>query len=157
VFSGLTMIIPFFGPIIATIPVLAVALLGAPDVFIWVLGLTIVLQQLVLNVIGPRIMSNAIGIHPIFVFLALLLGSRIGGFWGVVLAMPVAGVINTFVRYAFQVAQGRRARTEASTLIDESDAAHAAAAADLRDAEAETKEAQRLAQKTRLAARGKQG
>ena len=155
VFSGLTMIIPFFGPIIAEIPVLAVALLGAPDVFIWVLGLTIILQQIVLNVIGPRVMSNAIGIHPIFVFLALLLGSRIGGFWGVVLAMPVAGVINTFVRYGFQVAQGRRARTDASTLIDETDAAHAAAVADLRDAEAELKEAQRLAQKTRLATRGK--
>jgi predicted PurR-regulated permease PerM len=155
VFSGLTMIIPFFGPIIAEIPVLAVALLGAPDVFIWVVVLTIILQQLVLNVIGPRIMSNAIGIHPIFVFLALLLGSRIAGFWGVVLAMPVAGVINTFVRYGFQVAQGRRARTEASTLMDEADAASAAAAADMRDAEAETREALRLAREARLGARGK--
>jgi predicted PurR-regulated permease PerM len=155
VFSGLTMIIPFFGPIIAEIPVLGVALLGAPDVFIWVLGLTIILQQLVLNVIGPRIMSNAIGIHPIFVFLALLLGSRIAGFWGVVLAMPVAGVINTFVRYAFQVAQGRRARTEASTLMVEADAAAAAAAADLRDAEAEAREALRLERQARLSARGK--
>jgi predicted PurR-regulated permease PerM len=155
VFSGLTMIIPFFGPIIAEIPVLAVALLGAPNVFIWVVVMTIILQQLVLNVIGPRIMSNAIGIHPIFVFLALLLGSRIAGFWGVVLAMPVAGVINTFVRYGFQVAQGRRARTEASTLMDEADAAEAAAAADLRDAEAETREALRLARQARLGARGK--
>jgi predicted PurR-regulated permease PerM len=155
VFSGLTMIIPFFGPIIAEIPVLAVALLGAPDAFIWVVVLTIILQQLVLNVVGPRIMSNAIGIHPIFVFLALLLGSRIAGFWGVVLAMPAAGVINTFVRYGFQVAQGRRARTEASTLIDEADAASAAAAADLRDAEVETREALRLAREARLGARGK--
>lgn len=155
VLSGLTMIIPFFGPIIAEIPVLAVALLGAPDMFLWVLILTIALQQVVLNVIGPRIMSNAIGIHPIFVFLALLLGSRIAGFWGVFLAMPVAGVINTFVRYAFQVAQGRRARTEASTLIDETDAAHAAAAADLRDAEAEAREALRLAREARVGARGK--
>ncbi|TMC68905.1 MAG: AI-2E family transporter [Chloroflexi bacterium] len=126
VFSGLTMIIPFFGPIIAEIPVLVVTLLGAPDAFVWVVVLTIALQQIVLNVIGPRIMSNAIGIHPIFVFLALLLGSRIAGFWGVFLAMPVAGVINTFVRYAFQVAQGRRARTQASTLIEEADAAAAA-------------------------------
>jgi predicted PurR-regulated permease PerM len=155
VLSGLTMIIPFFGPIIAEIPVLAVALLGAPQVFLWVLVLTIALQQVVLNVIGPRIMSNAIGIHPIFVFLALLLGSRIAGFWGVFLAMPVAGVINTFVRYGFQVAQGRRARTEASTLIDEADAAAAAAQADTRDAEAEAREAQRLARKARIAARGK--
>ena len=155
VLSGLTMVIPFFGPIIAEIPVLAVTLLGAPDVFLWVLVLTIALQQVVLNVIGPRIMSNAIGIHPIFVFLALLIGSRIGGFWGVFLAMPVAGVINTFVRYGFQVAQGRRARTEASTLIEEADAAAAAAAADLRDADAEAREAQRLARQARLAARGK--
>jgi predicted PurR-regulated permease PerM len=155
VLSGLTMIIPFFGPIIAEIPVLAVTILGAPDVFVWVLVLTIALQQIVLNVIGPRIMSNAIGIHPIFVFLALLVGSRIAGFWGVFLAMPVAGVINTFVRYAFQVAQGRRARTEASTLIKEADAAAAAAAADLRDAEADAREAQRLAREARIAARGK--
>jgi len=155
VFSGLTMIIPFFGPIIAEIPVLVVTLLGAPDAFVWVVVLTIALQQIVLNVIGPRIMSNAIGIHPIFVFLALLLGSRIAGFWGVFLAMPVAGVINTFVRYAFQVAQGRRARTQASTLIEEADAAAAAAAADTRDAEAEAREAQRLAREARIAARSK--
>src|SRR5256886_7198189 len=38
VFSGLTMIIPFFGPILAEVPVLAVTLLGAPDSFIWVLA-----------------------------------------------------------------------------------------------------------------------
>jgi predicted PurR-regulated permease PerM len=155
VLSGLTMIIPFFGPIIAEIPVLAVALLGAPDVFIWVLVLTLALQQVVLNVIGPRIMSNAIGIHPIFVFLALLIGSRVAGFWGVFLAMPVAGVINTFVRYGFQVAQGRRARTEASTLIEETDAAAAAGAADRRDADAEAREASRVAREARLSARGK--
>jgi predicted PurR-regulated permease PerM len=155
VLSGLTMIIPFFGPIIAEIPVLAVALLGSPDVFIWVLVLTIALQQVVLNVIGPRIMSSAIGIHPIFVFLALLVGSRIAGFWGVFLAMPIAGVINTFVRYGLEVGQGRRARTEASTLIEESDAAAAAAAADLRDAEAEARDALRLAREARIGARGK--
>jgi predicted PurR-regulated permease PerM len=155
VLSGLTMVIPFFGPIIAEVPVLAVTLLGAPDAFIWVLVLTLVLQQVVLNVIGPRIMSNAIGIHPIFVFLALLVGSRVAGFWGVFLAMPVAGVINTFVRYAFQVAQGRRARTEAATLMDETDAAEAAAAADHRDAEAEAREAHRLAREARVGARGK--
>ena len=152
VLSGLAMIIPFFGPIIAEIPVLVVALLGAPDVFFWVLALTIALQQIVLNVISPRIMSHAIGIHPIFVFLALLLGSRIAGFWGVFLAVPVAGIFNTFLRYGFQVAQGRRARTEASTLIKESDAAAAAAAA---DAGGDARKARRAEREARIAARGK--
>src|SRR3989449_5793915 len=153
--SGLAMIIPFFGPIIAEIPVLLVTLLGAPDQFLWVLVLTLVLQQIVLNIIGPRLMSNAIGIHPIFVFLALLLGSRIAGFWGVFLAMPVAGVINTFVRYGFQVAQGRRARTEASTLMEETDAAAAAAAASARGAQVDARSATRAARDAKLAARGK--
>jgi predicted PurR-regulated permease PerM len=155
VLSGLAMLIPFFGPIISEIPVLAVAILGAPDQFLWVLVLTIALQAIVLNVIGPRIMSTAIGIHPIFVFLALLLGSRIAGFWGVFLAMPVAGVINTFARYLFEVTQGRRARTEAATLIEETDAAAAAAAADARDAVAEAREASRAAREAKVAARGK--
>ena len=155
VLSGLAMLIPFFGPIIAEIPVLVVALLGAPDVFLWVLLFTIALQQVVLNVIGPRIMSSAVGIHPIFVFLALLLGSRIAGFWGVFLAVPVAGIFNTFLRYGLQVAQGRRARTQASTLIKESDAAAAAAAAYARDAGGEMRAARRAAREARLAARGK--
>ena len=97
--SGLTMIIPFFGPIIAMIPVFAVTALAATDALVWVFVLTLVLQQIVLNVISPRVMSHNIGIHPIFVFLALLLGARLAGFWGVVLAMPLAGIINTFARY----------------------------------------------------------
>jgi predicted PurR-regulated permease PerM len=155
VLSGLAIIIPFFGPIIAQVPVLAVTVIGAPDALLWVFLLTLALQQVVLNVIGPRIMSSAIGIHPIFVFLALLLGSRLAGFWGVFLAVPVAGIVNTFVRYGYEVAQGRRARTQARTLISEEVAASAAAAAEARDAQAEAREAARIAREARLAARGK--
>ncbi len=119
VFSGLVVIIPFFGPLLAMVPVLAITFLGAPDRFIAVLVLTIALQQVALNVVSPRIMSRSIGIHPIFVFLALLLGSRLAGFWGLVLAVPVAGVINTFVRYFLEVTSGRRQRIEAAALMEE--------------------------------------
>lgn len=117
VVSGLVMIIPFFGPIIAAIPVFLATILGAPDRFIWVLVLTLALQQVTLNVIGPRLMSNVIGIHPLLVFFALLLGAKVAGFWGVLLAMPLAGIAITFLRYAYQVTQGRRARTEAAALM----------------------------------------
>ncbi len=111
--SGLVMIIPFFGPIIAMIPVLVTTILGAPDRLLPVLILTIALQQVTLNLIGPRLMSEVIGIHPLFVFFALLLGAKIAGFWGVLLAVPVAGIINSFARYFYQLSRGRRARTEA--------------------------------------------
>jgi predicted PurR-regulated permease PerM len=119
VFSGLVVMIPFFGPIIAMVPVLGITFLGAPDAFVPVTVLSILLQQVMLNVVSPRIMSKSIGIHPIFVFLALLIGSKIAGFWGVLLGVPVAGVINTFARYAIEVSSGRRQRTEAAALIEE--------------------------------------
>lgn len=114
VVSALTMIIPFFGPIIAMVPVLAVAAVGAGDRLLWVFIAMLVLQQIILNVIGPRIMSRSIGIHPLFVFFALLLGARVAGFWGVVLAMPVAGILNTFAHYFWDVTIGRPGAPDAA-------------------------------------------
>jgi predicted PurR-regulated permease PerM len=119
VLSGLFVMIPFFGPILALVPVLVIALLGAPGSLVPVAVLSILLQQVMLNVVSPRIMSKSIGIHPLSVFFALLLGSKIAGFWGVLLGVPVAGVINTFIRYTFEVSSGRRQRTEAAALMEE--------------------------------------
>ena len=116
--AGLVMIIPFFGPIIAMVPVVIATVLGAPESLLWVFVLTLLLQQITLNLIGPRLMSEVIGIHPLFVFLALLLGARLAGFWGVLLAMPVAGIANTFARYVYEVARGRRMRTEAHLIAE---------------------------------------
>lgn len=111
--SGVVMIIPFFGPVIATIPVIATAILATPDHVLPVFALLLALQQVTLNLIGPRLMSNVIGIHPLFVFFFLLLGAKLAGFWGVLLAMPVAGIANSFAVYFYELARGRRARTEA--------------------------------------------
>ena len=110
--SGLTVIIPFFGPIIAMIPVLGVTAVAAGDRLLGVFIATIVLQQIALNVISPRIMSKSIGIHPIFVFFSLLLGAKVAGFWGVVLAMPVAGILNTVLQYAYDLVAGKPATDE---------------------------------------------
>jgi len=120
VFSGLFVMIPFFGPILALLPVLLIAGLGAPSSLLPVAVLLILLQQVMLNVVSPRIMSKSIGIHPIFVFFALLLGSKIAGFWGVLLGVPVAGVINTFIRYSLELSSGRRQRTQAAALMEDS-------------------------------------
>jgi predicted PurR-regulated permease PerM len=119
VFRGLFVMIPFFGPILAIIPVLVITFLGAPGAIVPVALLLMLLQQVMLNVVSPRIMSKSIGIHPLFVFVALLLGSKIAGFWGILLGVPVAGVINTFIQYYLEVASGRRQRTEAAALMDE--------------------------------------
>ncbi len=119
VFSGLVVMIPFFGPILAMIPVLFITFLGAQSAFLPVTILLLLLQQVMLNVVGPRIMSKSIGIHPLFVFFSLLIGSKIAGFWGLLLGVPVAGVINTFIHYTVEVNSGRRQRTEAAALMED--------------------------------------
>ena len=118
VVSGLTVIIPFFGPIIAMIPVLGVTAVAAGDRLIPVFIATIVLQQVALNVISPRIMSKSVGIHPIFVFFALLLGAKVAGFWGVVLAVPIAGILNSVLAYLYDVAVSKDA--EESLVVEAS-------------------------------------
>jgi predicted PurR-regulated permease PerM len=58
-----------------------------------VLVACIVLQQIQDNLISPRIMQNTVKISPVIVFLALLVGARIAGLLGIFLAIPIAGVM----------------------------------------------------------------
>ncbi len=116
--SGLLMVIPFFGAIIATVPPVLVALTQDAQLALWSFVVIIVIQNVMLNVVGPRLMAHTVGIHPLFVFAALLLGARIAGLWGVFLALPIAGVLNIFARYLLELAQGQRTREEAARMLD---------------------------------------
>ncbi|BAU64161.1 hypothetical protein STA3757_15320 [Stanieria sp. NIES-3757] len=51
------------------------------------------LQQIQDNLISPRIMENTVHISPVIVFLSLLIGARVAGLLGIFLAVPIAGVI----------------------------------------------------------------
>ncbi|MBE9096652.1 AI-2E family transporter [Tychonema sp. LEGE 07203] len=97
VFIGLMEIIPFIG---ATLGIGAVTIIVA---FIdwWlalqVLAVAIGLQQIKDNLVAPRIMGNLTGLSPVIIFTALLLGGRVGGLLGVILAIPMTGVIKSIV------------------------------------------------------------
>ncbi len=117
VVSGLLMIIPFFGAIVATFPPVIVALTQSPLLALSTFVVIFVVQFVMTNVVGPKLMSQTVGIHPLFVFAALLLGARLAGFWGVFLALPIAGVLNVFTRYLLQLTQGQRTRTEAAAML----------------------------------------
>lgn len=91
--------IPVVGALIALVPAVAVSLFFMP-IYITVLLLAwnMVFQQLVTNVLGPRIMGIAVGIHPLEAMAAVLLGYPIAGFVGAFLAVPVAGILHVVVR-----------------------------------------------------------
>jgi len=97
VFIGVMEVIPFIG---ATLGIAAVCIVVA---FIdwWLalqaLGAAIALQQVKDNFIAPRIMGNLTGFSPVIILTSLLIGARVAGLLGVILAIPLTSVIRTIV------------------------------------------------------------
>lgn len=89
--------VPFVGPIISTIPAVFLAFTQSPTKALFVLILFIVIQQIESNVLAPKIMQKAVGLNPIITIVALLIGAKIGGIVGMILAIPVATAINVVV------------------------------------------------------------
>jgi predicted PurR-regulated permease PerM len=97
VFIGVMEVIPFIG---ASLGIAAVCIVVA---FIdwWlalqVLGVAIALQQVKDNFIAPRILGNLTGLSPVIILTSLLVGARVAGLLGVILAIPLTSVVKTIV------------------------------------------------------------
>lgn len=94
--SGVLMAIPFFGPFVAWAPPVIVALLTPGDHGLATAILMIVGWMAVMNVLQPRLMQEAVGIHPIVVLGSVLIGSKIAGVTGAIFGIPVAAVLSAF-------------------------------------------------------------
>jgi hypothetical protein len=100
--SGLVMLIPFIGPYLAVAPPVILAVILAPNTVWWVFGLLFVLQALVINVLAPRILSQSVGIHPLLVFAAVLVGAKVAGAWGAIFGVPLAAMLYLLARAFYQ-------------------------------------------------------
>lgn len=95
--AGLIMMIPFIGSFGAFIPPLLLVVLQTPNdellgkVLVLVL-LLIVAQQIALQLIAPRVFGKTLGVNPLVLFAALLLGAKWGGVWGAFFAGPIVAV-----------------------------------------------------------------
>ena len=94
--AGFLQAIPFFGPFISWVPPVIVALLLQPTAVLPTLLLMGAGWIVVMNVLQPRIMQDAVGIHPIVVLGSVLIGSRIAGIPGAIFGIPIAAVVSAF-------------------------------------------------------------
>ncbi|MCX5748915.1 MAG: AI-2E family transporter [Candidatus Saganbacteria bacterium] len=99
VWAGMTIIIPYIGPFAGSIPAVAVALTNGIWLGTIVAVFMTILQFIVTSVVGPKVLGEIIGIHPIIVILALIIGGELGGLVGMILAVPLTSVIVIFLRY----------------------------------------------------------
>jgi hypothetical protein len=94
--SGLLMMIPFFGPFVSWAPPVLAAVFQSPQSTLLVLGIMAVGWFAVMNVLQPRLMMGAVGIHPIVVLGSVLIGGRAAGIGGAIFGIPIAAVISAF-------------------------------------------------------------
>ncbi len=97
--SAIAMLIPFFGPPLALVPPILATAIFRPDLLIIVAPLLLIVQTVLVNYLQPRLMREALGMHPILVLVGLLVGSRVAGLWGALFGIPVLAVLNVFFTY----------------------------------------------------------
>ena len=107
--SGVLQAIPFFGPFLSWSPPVLVAILVKPEVTLPVLVVMGIGWFVVMNLLQPRLMEQAVGIHPIVVLGSVLVGSKVAGITGAIFGIPVAAVISAFFLHYFGRATDRGA------------------------------------------------
>lgn len=112
VVAGVLHAIPFFGPFVSWAPPVVVALLDQPDQIVPAAVLMTIAWFVSMNILGPRLMGDTVGIHPIVVLASALIGAKIAGIMGAIFGIPIAAVISAFFFHYY-----RRSR-ESGTVAD---------------------------------------
>ncbi len=97
--AGILQAIPFFGPFVSWAPPVLVAIATKPEAIVPALVLMGIGWFVVMNVIQPRLMAGAVGIHPIVVLGSVLIGSKLAGVAGAIFGIPIAAVLSAFFFY----------------------------------------------------------
>ncbi len=98
---AVALMIPVVGGVVALIPPVLILVLNQPQSIGVYLVTMVIVQQILFNIVLPRMMGKVVGLHPLLVFAALLIGSAVAGPWGVLLGIPLAGVVASITNYVY--------------------------------------------------------
>ncbi|HSX41053.1 MAG TPA: AI-2E family transporter [Candidatus Saccharimonadales bacterium] len=93
VLAGLLEIVPFLGPILAAIPAFVLGMSISPGMGLAVFITYAIVQTAESNLLAPKIMSEAVNLHPLAVILSFMIGAKLAGFIGILLAIPVVLIL----------------------------------------------------------------
>jgi len=112
ILSSILLAVPFIGDWLALLLPLTIAIISGDFItFIIVLSVLLFVQQVMLNLLTPRILGHAVRMPAMLVIISVVLGARIAGLPGALLGVPTAGVIYTLaVHYGTRIRQRREAR-----------------------------------------------
>ena len=100
--AGIFEIVPYLGPIVASIPAIILGFSISPFVGGASIGLAVLIQQLENYVFVPKIMEKSTGVSPIIILLALAIGAKLAGITGMVMSIPIVIIIQVLLQNRFQ-------------------------------------------------------
>lgn len=99
IFAGISNIIPYFGPVLGMVPAFFIGLLtDGPKEGAFAIIVLLIVQQLDGHIVYPKVVGESTGLHPLFVLLAVLIGGAYGGLMGMIVAVPIAAVLQLFIK-----------------------------------------------------------
>jgi predicted PurR-regulated permease PerM len=104
--GGMSNIIPYFGPYIGAIPALAVALTISPWKALWTAAVFFVVQQLDNIYLSPRIMEGKLRLHPVVTMLAVIVGGKMFGVWGLLFGVPLVAMLKVLLKRVHRIVAG---------------------------------------------------
>ncbi len=110
ILTAVLMLIPIFGSFLAAFPPIALAFsAGGVSLALIVAGLYVIINQFESHIVHPLVVNKVVGIPPLLVILALIVGGELAGFLGVLLAIPFAAALREFLN---DYDKGKRAATQ---------------------------------------------
>lgn len=109
--AGLLELLPIIGPIISAIPAIVVAAFKSPLLALGTALLYLAVQQIENYVLVPKVQEKAVGLHPLVILLAVMLGGSLAGIAGAVIAVPVAALL-ALILTEVRAVRGRASLTE---------------------------------------------
>lgn len=95
-------IVPVAGPILAAIPAIAVAFSQDPMLGLITILLYVIVQQFENHIVVPLVMHQIVGLNPVIVIISLLVGLKLGGILGMILAVPLTVAAAEFLKDYFE-------------------------------------------------------
>ena len=114
---GILYFIPYIGPMISCALVAVIALFASPVICILSIVANVVINNIVGNIISPKLMKSSVNVYPALILIAILVGSALGGIAGMLLSIPVIGAAQgVFVVY-YEARTGKKILTEDGALF----------------------------------------
>lgn len=100
--AGILELVPYVGPVLGAIPAVLLAFTQSPFKALAVLIMYWLIQQMENHLIVPKVMQKAVGLNPIVIIIVILIGARLMGFVGVLLAVPTAAAVSVVIKDFFE-------------------------------------------------------